>query len=337
MKIGIFGGTFNPIHNGHINSIKTVKEKFGLDVVNIVPNHQTPHYKGEVQLRPYQRIEMLRAAVEEMGAGFKMDDCEISRGGMSYSADTVKHFFENQPGAELFLAIGADQFEAFHVWKDFDYILENTNLIVTTRPGTELPSSSKDLHEDIAEHCFEFSQEKIELKSGKAIYFAALDDINISSTEVKEKIKNKEDVSAHLPKSVLKVITENNYYTEKQSLIDDYHELAKYCGQLLFDKKALKVLGKSFDELESPCDYAVIGSGTSKKHASSLAEFVKTQVKAKYGLLPVRVDGLPEASWVILDYGALMVHVFYDVTRYQYRLEQLWEKAQDLGLKDKDA
>ena len=68
-----------------------------------------------------------------------------------------------------------------------------------------------------------------------------------------------------------------------------------------------------------------------------MADFVKTQVKAKYGLSPVRVDGLPEANWVILDYGALMVHVFYDITRYQYRIEELWSKAKDLGLKDKDA
>ena len=205
---------------------------------------------------------------------------------------------------------------------------------MTTRPGYELPLSKADLPEDLAEYCHEFSDKEIQLKTGKTIQFLALEDINISSTEIKEGIRANKDVSSALPANVVNVIKANNYYTEKQSLVDDYLELAQFCGQLLFDRKAMGVLGKSFEGLDAASEYAVIGSGTSTKHAGSMANFVRNQVKSKYGVSPLRIDGLPEANWVILDYGALLVHVFYDITRHEFKIEELWREAEDLKLTD---
>lgn len=336
MKIGLFGGSFNPVHKGHINSVKTVKESFDLDIIKLIPNYQSPHPKSETPLRAYQRIEMLKAALPEMGKNVEIDECEVNRGGMSFSVDTVKHFFNAMPGSDIYLIIGADQFEVFHLWKDYESIIDKSNLIVTTRPGYELPKDKNDLPEELAEYCHEFSGKTIQLKTGKEIQFLALEDIDVSSTYIKEQIRANKDVSANLPMPVVNVIKANNYYTEKQSLVDDYLELAQYCGQLLFDRKAMGVLGKSFEGLDAASEYAVIGSGTSTKHASAMANFVKSQVKSKYGISPIRIDGLPDANWVILDYGALLVHVFYDITRHEFKIEELWQQAEDLKLADSE-
>lgn len=86
--------------------------------------------------------------------------------------------------------------------------------------------------------------------------------------------------------------------------------------------------------MSAPSEYAVIASGTSTRHAAAMAENVVMAVKEEYNVHPQSVEGIDEGRWVLVDYGSLIVHIFYDFVRQEYSLENLWRQGVDLGLKD---
>ena len=98
-------------------------------------------------------------------------------------------------------------------------------------------------------------------------------------------------------------------------------------------------LSKRFDlrKLSAPSEFSLICSGTSTRQTVALAESLVRFVKEEYGVLPISFEGAEEGRWVLVDYGALIVHVFYDYVRNEYRLEELWKQGIDLNLRDKSA
>lgn len=86
--------------------------------------------------------------------------------------------------------------------------------------------------------------------------------------------------------------------------------------------------------MAAPSEFTLVASGTSTRHAASLAENLVTAVKDEFHLHPQSVEGLDEGRWVVVDYGSLIVHIFYDFVRQEYNLEGLWKMAKDLGIKD---
>ena len=141
MKIGIFGGSFNPPHMGHINSIQTVAKKLGLSKVHVVPAAQNPLKTPVEGPTPEQRIELTKLAFAQYGETYFVDDQEIKRGGLSYTVDTVLNLRKEYDANDLFLIIGADKFEELSQWKDYQKILSEVNIVVTTRPGYDVPES----------------------------------------------------------------------------------------------------------------------------------------------------------------------------------------------------
>ena len=97
------------------------------------------------------------------------------------------------------------------------------------------------------------------------------------------------------------------------------------------------VKGYDLTKMSAPSEYAVIASGTSTRHAASMAENLVVAVKEEYNVLPQSVEGIDEGRWVLVDYGSLIIHLFYDFVRQEYSLENLWREGIDLGLKDPDA
>ena len=123
MRVGIFGGSFNPPHMGHINSLLTVQKKAGLDKVHVIPAAQSP-LKMEVEgATAEQRFDLVKQALTGYGKQFVVDDQEIKRGGLSYTIDTVMNLRKQTEAEDLYLIIGADQFEDFSQWKEFQKIL----------------------------------------------------------------------------------------------------------------------------------------------------------------------------------------------------------------------
>lgn len=334
MRIGLFGGSFNPPHMGHLNSLETVQKKAGLDRIHVLPNSQNP-LKVQVEgPQADQRLEMVRRALNSYGPQFVVDDREIRRGGVSYTIDTIREFRKEVDAEDLFLIIGADNFETFDQWKDYRDILKEANLIVTTRPGFEIPSSVDDipafLKDMIAEADFNF----IELKSGRNIQFLTLKDVEVSSSEIRKKLRTGRPVQKELPLSVESYIREQGLYRPLTDRIGDYKAFTEFCANVLFERKGINVRGFDLREMSAPTEFALVASGTSTRHASSLAENVVQRVKEEYNVYPQGIEGLDEGRWVVLDYGSTMIHLFYDFVRQEYSIENLWQEGKDLGFKD---
>jgi nicotinate-nucleotide adenylyltransferase len=135
MRIGLYGGSFNPIHFGHLRAAEEVREALNLDLVYFIPAATPPH-KLEGKLAPADhRLQMVRVATKG-NRHFMVADIEIRRAGRSFTIDTVQYFRSTMRGQpEMFLMMGADQFAEFETWKDCDELTRLCNIAVHTRLG----------------------------------------------------------------------------------------------------------------------------------------------------------------------------------------------------------
>jgi len=135
-RIGLFGGTFNPIHNGHLWAAASVREGFGLDTVVLIPAAMPPHKRSKDIAPAADRLEMIRLSM----AGCKhlaISDVELVRSGPSYSVDTVRHFRERSAvGTQLFFIVGMDAFLEIDTWKFFEDLFMLIPMIVLDRPAS---------------------------------------------------------------------------------------------------------------------------------------------------------------------------------------------------------
>ncbi|HEX7243028.1 MAG TPA: nicotinate-nucleotide adenylyltransferase [Longimicrobiaceae bacterium] len=132
MRIGVFGGTFDPPHHGHLIVAADVHAALGLDRVLFVPAAVPPHKRHTVQAPPGVRLEMVRAAVRGDGR-FEADDLELRRPGPSYTADTLRALRERLPGTELFFMIGADNVRELPSWREPDEIVRLARIVAVPR------------------------------------------------------------------------------------------------------------------------------------------------------------------------------------------------------------
>ena len=201
-RVGVFGGTFNPIHRGHMNSLAQVKDKFQLDVVRVIPAYQSPGRDFIDSPDPKQRLEMVKLGLKDLDEGFYLDPCEINRQGISYSIDTLKDTLKNllidDKDIELFLIIGLDQFYTFDQWKDYKEILKLSNLIVTSRPGYTFPLGSPEFPQGFHDFIEEFDGHQVLTKFEKIIYFLRLSDVDVSSSQIRKKLKLGQSVDKYL-------------------------------------------------------------------------------------------------------------------------------------------
>lgn len=334
MKIGIFGGSFNPPHNGHVNSLVTVQKKMGFDKIHIIPNNQNPTKIPTESASGLDRIEMCKHAFSTYGPSFYIDDLEIKRGGKSYTIDTVLELRKQYEAKDLYLIIGADNFETFSEWKDYKKILTEINLVVTTRPGYEIPESETDFPQFLNGLIGESDFGAVELTTGRSIEFITLDDLDISSSELRKKLRVGRPAEKFLPLSVESYIRKNKIYRTVSEKISDYQKFTQFCAQIVHDKKGIAVRAFDLQDLGATTDFTLIASGTSTRHSASIAENLTMAVKEEFNLLPQGVEGIDEGRWVVVDYGALIVHIFYDFVRQEYQLEDLWKAGKEIEAKD---
>lgn len=335
MRVGIFGGSFNPPHLGHLNSLQTVAKKAGLDQIRVVPAAQNP-LKIEIEgAGAEQRLEMTKLALQGWGAQFVVDDQEIRRGGKSYTIDTIKNIRKEVEAEDLFLILGMDQFDQFSSWKKYDKILSEANLIFTSRPGFQFPDSVEELPEYLKSLVADFDFNFIELNTGRSIQFIKLEDIAVSATQIRKNIRIGRNVSKMIPLSVETYIRDHNIYKTGDTKIKNYEQFTDFCAQVLYSRKALQVKGFDLRQMSAPSEFAIVCSGSSTRHTSSLGENLMKVVKEEFNLYPQNVEGVDEGRWVIMDYGALIVHVFYDYIRQEYSIEKLWNQAKEINLVEK--
>jgi len=138
-RLGVFGGTFNPIHVCHLQIGDRVRDLIQLDRVIFVPASEPPHKRGSALAPANHRLEMTRLAVSGW-PGFEVDDLELRRPGPSYSVDTIEALHQRHPAADLFFMIGFDMFAAFSTWREPERILATSRAVVIAREGRPFAS-----------------------------------------------------------------------------------------------------------------------------------------------------------------------------------------------------
>jgi nicotinate-nucleotide adenylyltransferase len=134
VKIGFLGGSFDPVHFGHLLAAQDAYEQHRLDRLVIVPAAQTPLKPGEAHSSPADRLAMVRAATE-WDTRFEVSDFELKKGGVSYTIDSARHFRALYPGDDLYWVIGGDQLSQLHLWKDIGELAKLVEFIFLERPG----------------------------------------------------------------------------------------------------------------------------------------------------------------------------------------------------------
>lgn len=332
-RIGIFGGTFNPPHIGHINSMLFVQKRLQLDRIVIVPNNQNPLKPESKSPTPEQRLKMVKKIVSEHDE-LVVDDIEVKKGGKSYTHETVDSYSQSYLKENLYLILGIDTFTHFEHWKDFQTILEKCNILVTSRFGHHLPLSKENLPQPIQNLVADYDHHFVFLKNGTTIQFIQLDDINVSSSEIRKKLRLGRKAEEHLPLGLIDYIKTENLYPFNESKINDTKKFTEFCSQLLCDRKGINTQAYNLSEISSSFEFSLITSCTSTRHTVSMAEHVERTVFEEFGVKPLSVEGMVEGNWVLLDYGSLAIHLFYDFVRMKYKLEELWEDGVNLNIKE---
>jgi nicotinate-nucleotide adenylyltransferase len=191
-RIGLFGGTFNPPHLGHLIVAASVSETLALDRVMFVPSFISPHKQGGEEGVAVHRVRMVQRAIEG-DARFECSDIEISRQGTSYTIDTLIALRALHPADELFLLIGADNFPEFQHWKSPERILELATLVVMHRPGS-------------------VSLGNATILPPNAMYID-VPGIEISSSEIRERVRSGMSIKYLVPESVENYIRICGLYT----------------------------------------------------------------------------------------------------------------------------
>ena len=148
-RIGLFGGSFDPIHRGHVEPLAEVARDLQLDRIFFLPTGRPPHKPGRKFVAPTRRFAMVELALLEHDR-LVADDFELDPKTYSYTIDTVRHFERRLPGAEIHLIIGMDSYLELGSWRDYERLLESTVVVVLGRPGYELRDA--DLTEPLARH-----------------------------------------------------------------------------------------------------------------------------------------------------------------------------------------
>jgi nicotinate-nucleotide adenylyltransferase len=208
--IGIFGGTFDPVHSAHLATLEYVRKTLALDSVFVVPLGQAVHREQPVASAE-QRYEMLLLAVSRLN-DFVVDDREIRRTTPSYTIDTLKSFREEMPHTPLALIIGSDAFNQFHQWRDPEKILELANLVVMYRPDHPV-SDANETRQLLEKFRCSDKHEFIQSHSGKILPLK-VPQMAISSTEIRERVKNGEDISEMTPAPVSRLIRLQGLYSD---------------------------------------------------------------------------------------------------------------------------
>jgi len=191
MRLGLFGGTFDPIHMGHLILAETIRSDFPLDRIFFIPAAVPPHKQRRRISSSEARVEMLTLALEDHPY-FDISMAELEIGGVCYTIDTVRHFLDQYNRDTLYLIIGGDSLGDLLTWKKPYELLDLIQVLVVHRPGYPLD----DIEQDIR----------------KRISFISMPLIDISSTTLRERIKSDQSIRYRVPEKVEAYIREKGLY-----------------------------------------------------------------------------------------------------------------------------
>ncbi|MBQ1260239.1 MAG: nicotinate (nicotinamide) nucleotide adenylyltransferase [Clostridia bacterium] len=203
MRIGIYGGSFSPIHNGHIRALKAFLNQMQLDFVYVIPTYIPPHKQTSGVIDSRHRLKMCELALEGVD-GVVVSDIEIARGGTSYTVDTLRSLYREEN--RLFLLMGTDMMLTLDTWREPEEIFRLCYPVYMRRENDK--ANDAIIVKKISEYLSKY---------GKVVRRIMADPIEISSTEIRRRLSKGDDVSAYLPEKVIDYIKENQLFTDSEN------------------------------------------------------------------------------------------------------------------------
>ncbi len=216
-RIGILGGTFNPVHCGHLAASEEVLKRLRLDRVLFVPASVPPHKTDEDLPSPGQRLDMVRLAIAG-NPSLTLSDIEVMRGGPSYTIDTVRSLRSVHPGADLFFITGIDSFLDIRTWHEWEQLLSACAFVVLSRPGyhftdlIKLGFLDRSFDELALLDSGKVRETAVRTARGWEIHLEAGFSSTISSTEIRRRVREGHSLKYLLPDAVEHYIITNGLY-----------------------------------------------------------------------------------------------------------------------------
>lgn len=211
MKLGLLGGTFNPIHLAHLRIAEEAREAAGLDQVLFIPAADPPHkpLAGDVSFE--LRAAMVQLAIAANPA-FGVSDIEARRGGKSYTVDTLAALRIEQPDDQLYFIIGSDSFLELGLWHRYEAIFPLASLIVVERPEKEITGPLQQLPEAVRKQFVHESSNLLRHSSGTSIRFVVGTRLDISSSQLRERVARQQSIRYLVPPEIASFITQKGLY-----------------------------------------------------------------------------------------------------------------------------
>lgn len=205
MRIAILGGTFDPIHNGHLAAAQTVANAFQVQEVHFVPSFSPPHKQSREMTSPFHRFAMVALATIPFEQ-FRTSTIEVDAFERRYSVDTLEAMKRLYPGAELLFIIGTDMYQEIETWKDFRRLFDLAYLAIVNRPGFPF-------REDVAPFQVLKENDVAKLPPEPGVFYLPFIRQPVSSTEIRDKCRQGAEADKWLPPQVWSYIEKNKLYS----------------------------------------------------------------------------------------------------------------------------
>ena len=212
MKLGILGGTFNPIHNAHLQIAREVRDRLLLDRVIFIPAATPPHKELDGDIAFSDRLAMVALAIAEEES-FSASDIEAQRGGRSYSVDTLTQLQALHPADQLFFIIGSDSFLEIATWYRAPEIFTLSNIVVVERPEAKISDLLAALPVAMrGDFCYDSTAMRLTHRSGFSVYYLPGTPLAISSSEIRRLVRTGQPIDHQVPDAVSRYIAAKRIY-----------------------------------------------------------------------------------------------------------------------------
>ena len=210
--LGVYGGSFDPIHLGHLGPVEEARAATGLDEILNVPAFAPPHKPQGPSASAFHRFGMCAAALEAY-PHLLLSDFEVSRGGTTYTIETLRHVRANHPESEVFLVLGSDSMAQLHTWREWKEIVSSHRIVVVYREGVDYPDLREALPPELAARLAPLgARPHDELSENQTIFWAGNAPVTISSTWIRSALPSVQSLSGSLPPAVERYARRHRLY-----------------------------------------------------------------------------------------------------------------------------